>query len=333
MCPSSACRAPFGCGLIRALRRVGAALFAALFALVLAVSASLSAAQADTLIQPLTGARDVAQGGGFSEVMSNGQITQNSGWLAWAQPAGLGRWQLIVRSPQGVITTPAIRVFGAAPDPSIGSDRFGASGRRLYVVYSRCSGTSAIAGCDVYRYDLVAGTETKVTAISTATASETAPSVRSGQWSFVRRGAGASRPGVYVYTPRGGARRLSSVLARETVLSASRVAYAYNSSRGGGVAVRRLSGEGGVVLATTGESAVPSSLVGTRYKFGWLLGAGDAGMSVNWTSRLSGGTTSVTVRSGKRKLSASTNSITTNDHVPDKYLDDTGIFTLSPPLF
>ena len=265
--------------------------------------------------------------------MSNGQITQNPGWLAWAQPAGLGRWQLVVRSPQGVITTPAIHVFGAAPDPRIGSDRFGASGRRLYVVYSRCSGTSAIAGCDVYRYDLVAGTEAKVTAISTAAASETAPSVRSGQWSFVRRGAGASRPGVYVYTPRGGARRLSSVLARETVLSASRVAYAYNSSRGGGVAVRRLSGEGGVVLATTGEAAVPSSLVGTRYKFGWLLPAADAGVSVNWTSRLSGGTTSVTVRSGKRELSDSTNSITTNDHVPDKYLDDAGISTLSPALF
>jgi hypothetical protein len=327
MCPSSPCRPPSGDGLIRALRRVGVALFA------LAVGASACAAQADTLIQPLSGARNLAQGGGFSEVMSNGQITQNPGWLAWAQPAGLGRWQLVVRSPQGVITTPAIHVFGAAPDPSIGSDRFGASGRRLYVVYSRCSGTSAIAGCDVYRYDLAAGTEAKVTAISTAAASETAPSVRSGQWSFVRRGAGASRPGVYVYTPRGGARRLSSVLARETVLSASRVAYAYNSSRGGGVAVRRLSGEGGVVLATTGEPAVPSSLVGTRYKFGWLLPAGNAGVSVDWTSRLSGGTTSVTVQSGKRKLPASTNSITTNDHVPDKYLDDAGISTLSPLLF
>ena len=276
------------------------------------------AALADTLIQPLSGARNLAQGGD---------------WLAWAQPAGGGRWQLAVRSPQGVTTTPAVSDFGAAPDPNIGSDRFGISGRRLFVVYSRCSGTSTIAGCDVYRYDVVDSTEAKVAAISTAGASETAPSVRSGRWSFVRRGSGASRPGVYAYTSGGGVRRMSSVLARETVMSASRVAYAYNSSNGGGVAVRRLSGRGGVVIATSRQSAVPWSLVGTRYKFGWLRPVGGSAVDVIWTTRLSGGTTSVTTSPGKRELPASTNSITTNDRVPDKYLDDAGVSTLNPSLF
>ncbi len=313
----------------RGLARLpAAALLAATAALAL-----VPAARADTLIQPLSGARNLAQGGGFDEVLPGGQVTRNPGWLAWAQPVQGGRWRLAVRSPQGVTTTPAIPDFGAAPDPSVGSDRFGISGRRLFVVYSRCAGASAIAGCDVYRYDVSAGTEAKVAEISTSSASETAPSVRSGLWSFVRRGAGVARRGVYAYTPAGGVRRLSSILARETVMSVSRVAYAYDSSNGGGVAVRRLSGKGGVVLATAGEPAVPSSLVGTRYKFGWLLPAGDPGVSVIWTSRLSGRTTSVTVRSGKRNLPASTNSITTNDSVLDKYLDQTGISTLSPPLF
>lgn len=307
---------------------------AAPFLAAIATLACAAAARADTLIQPLTGARNLAQGGGFSEVLPGGQFTQNAGWLAWAQPADGGRWRLAVRSPQGVTTTPSIPDFGAAPDPNVGTDRFGISGRRLFVVYSRCAGTSAIAGCDVYRYDVTAGTEAKVGAVSTAAASETAPSVSSGLWSFVRRGTGASHPGVYVHTPNGGTRRLSSVLARETAMSVSRVAYAYNSSKGGGVAVRRLSGEGGVVIATSRRTTVPSSLVATRYKYGWLMPADGAGAtSIKWTSRLSGRTTTVTVRSGKRNLPVSTNSITTNESVPDKYLDATGISTLSPPLF
>ncbi len=292
-----------------------------------------SPACADTLIQPLTGARNLAQAGGSTQVLPTGQIVEGPGWLAWAQPSESGRWRLMVRSPQGVTTTPAIPDFGAAPDPNLGSDRFSAGVFRLYAVYSRCTGTSAVAGCDVYRYDVMTETEAKVAAISTAGASETAPSVRLGNWSFVRRGSGAHKPGVYVYTTHLGARRLSSVLARETVTNASRVAYVYNSSKGGGVAVRRLSGEGGVVVATSGQPSVPTSLVGTRYKFGWLMPAGDIGMSVVWTSRLSGRATTVTLRSGKRNLPLSANSIATNDRIPDTYLDHTGIFTLSPPLF
>ena len=297
------------------------------------MTALAPAAQADALIQPLSGARNLAQGGGSEEVLPGGQIRQNPGWLAWAQPVEGGRWRLAVRSPQGVTTTPAIPDFGAAPDPTVGSDRFGISGRRLFVVYSRCTGTSAIAGCDVYRYDVARGTEAKVTAISTVTASETAPSVRTGLWSFVRRAAARPSPGVYAYTPNGGVRRMSSVLARETAMSVSRVAYAYNSSNGGGVAIRRLSGEGGVVLATTRERAVPSSLVATRYHYGWLMPAAAGAMSVVWSSRLSGSATSVTVQPGKRDLNAGTDSVTTNDRWPDKYLDSSGIWTMSPPLF
>jgi hypothetical protein len=288
-------------------------------ALLGAMAAVAPAAQGDTLIQPLSGARNLAEGGG---------------WLAWAQPAHGGRWRLAVRSPQGVTTTPAIPDFGAAPDPNIGSDRFGISGRRLLVVYSRCTGTSATTGCDIYRYDLADGTEAKVMAISTAEASETAPAIRSGQWSFVRRSASASRSGVYGYEPHGGVRRLSSVIARETVMLASRVAYAYTSSKGGGVAVRLLSGRGAAGVVAAGEPAVPSSLVGSRYRCGWLMPASDGAVSVIRTSRLLFGGPVTAVQPAMRNLPASTNSITMNDSsVPDKYLDQTGISTLSPPLF
>lgn len=284
----------------------------------IATVALAPAARGDTLIQPLQRSRSLAQGGG---------------WLAWAQPTGpFGHWQLALRSPSGVTTMPAIPDFPVDPDPNIGSDRFGINGRRLFVVYSRCPDYDH---CDVYRYDITAGTEAKVTAISTAAGKETAPSLRSGLWAFVRRGAGVprSRRGVYAYTPGGGVRQLSSVVARETTLSASRVAYSYRSEKGGGVAVRRLSGEGGVVNAVAGKRLAPFSLVATRYRFAWLEGLTTGGFRVRQTSRLSGRATSVTVQSGKRNLSSMTNSITTNDRTPDKYLDAAGIWTLNPPLF
>ena len=62
---------------------------------------------------------------------------------------------------------------------------------------------------------------------------------------FVRRG-GGPKPGLYYYTLGGKAapKRLSSTLARETATNGTRVAYTYNSSRGGGLAVRQLSGDG-----------------------------------------------------------------------------------------
>ena len=143
---------------------------------------------------------------------------------------------------------------------------------------------------------------------------------------------------LHAQTPQPGPRRIVSLVPATTEMlfamgAGSRVAYAYNSSDGGGVAVRRVSGEGGAVLAAARQPAVPTGLVGTRYKYGWLMPAPDGGQSVMWSSRLSGRASSVTARRGKRNLPASTNSITTNGHVPDKYLDGTGIFTLSPALF
>src|SRR5688500_13127870 len=97
--------------------------------LMLAITAAVlgvlaPAASADTLVQAAPGARNLAAGGG---------------WLPWASPATNGRWRLTLRAPDGTVSTPAIADFGAAPDPSIGSDAFGIGNRRLLVLYSRCS--------------------------------------------------------------------------------------------------------------------------------------------------------------------------------------------------
>jgi hypothetical protein len=139
-------------------------------------------AGADDLETPAPRATDLAAAGG---------------WQAWAVPTPEGRWRLTIRAPGGAVSQPAIPDFGFPPNPSIGSDRLAAGGRRLLAVYSRCVGRSSRIGCDVYAYDLRAGVEERDAAISTMGASETAPSLARGVWAFVRRGDGVSRKGVY----------------------------------------------------------------------------------------------------------------------------------------
>jgi hypothetical protein len=228
--------------------------------LLLAGVASLAvapAARADTLVTPAPGARNVAHAGGYA---------------VWAAPgATAGTWRLVVRAPGGTVADADVAAFGAAPDPSIGSGRAPAGRPRpLLAVYSRCEGASSISGCDVYAYDLRTGTEQRVREVSSSVYSETAPSVTLGTYAFVRRG-GGTRKGVYVRTARV-IRRLSGVIARETANNGTRVAYTFNSSRGGGVAVRRISGRGGVLTPAVRQPSVPRSVQLSRYQAGWLVG-------------------------------------------------------------
>ncbi len=297
----------------RFVRLLGAALPLAALAL------SAAPASADSLLAAAPDARNLAAGGG---------------WYAWAAPAPNGRWRLTVRNPTTrVVSVPDIPDFGAPPDPAIGSDVVGSDlgQRRLVVAYSRCSGTSATSGCDVWAYDVVAGTESRVGALSTSTYSETAPSVYLGTWSFVRRG-GGTRTGVTVYSRRSRAtRRLTSTLARETSVtgSGSRVAYTYNSSRGGGVALRRASGDGGVVTLTSRRDDIPHSVTTTRYRAAWLED------TTAWqTTRFgSGEPDDVELMEQRRALPDSTDSIATDGSVVASYLDERGVVTIAPALF
>ena len=186
-----------------------------------------------------------------------------------------GRWRLTVRAPDGAVTTPAIADFGAPPRAQIGSTGFAVAGRRLLAVYSRCQGASATAGCDVYAFDLRAGTEERIAQLSSRSYSETAPSIELGRIAFVRRG-GGPRPGLYYYAlgSKAAPKRLTSTLARETATNGTRVAYTYNSSRGGGLAVRQLSGHGSALVPVSRRPAVPRSPLLTRYNASWLLRAG-----------------------------------------------------------
>lgn len=275
-------------------------------------------ASADTLVAAAPEARNLAVGGG---------------WYAWAAPTVDGRWRLTIRNPDtGVVSVPDIPEFGSPPDPAIGSDTVdGDLGeRRLVVAYARCDGTSSTKGCDIWKLDIETREESRVEGLSSDRDSETAPSVDLGTWSYVRRGAGAARKGVYVRTRGGRTRRLSSTIARETSTNGTRVAYAYNSSKGGGVALRRASGEGGVDILTSRRDEIPSSLVTTRYRAAWLEAA-----RAFQTTRFggSGGPKTPEAVAASRSLPAGVDSIATNGSVVFRYLDGRGVTSIDPPLF
>jgi len=283
------------------------------------LAATAAGASADSLVAPAPGARN---------------LTANGGYIVWAAPAAGGRWRLTVRAPDGTITTPAIADFGAPPRAQIGSTGFAIAGRRLLAVYARCQGASAIAGCDVYGYDLRAGTEERIAKLSSRTYSETAPSIELGRLAFVRRG-GGPRPGLYYYAlgSQAAPRRLTTRLARETATNGTRVAFTYNSSRGGGLAVRRLSGASGVLVPVSRQPAVPRSPLLTRYNAAWLLQNG----RVQATERFagSGGPFELRVVAAKRALPATTDSLGLNNDRTSApyYLDAEGLKLTAPPIF
>jgi hypothetical protein len=282
------------------------------------LATTAGAAGADTLVTPAPGARN---------------LTANGGYLVWAAPSG-ARWRLTVRAPNGAVTTPAIPDFGAPPRAQIGSTGFAVAGRRLLAVYSRCQGASATAGCDVYAYDLRAGTEERIAALGSRTYSETAPSIELGRMAFVRRG-GGPKPGLYYYTLGGKAapKRLSSTLARETATNGTRVAYTYNSSRGGGLAVRQLSGDGSPLVPASRQPAVPRSPLLTRYNAAWLLDGGHAQATKRFAG--SGGPFKLVVVDASRALPATTDSLgLKNDRTSAPYyLDAEGVKVTAPAIF
>ena len=271
--------------------------------------AAPSTVSADQLVAKASGARNLAAGGG---------------WMAWAQRSG-SRWKLVTRSPGGQVADAMIATFGAPPDPAIGSSGYGIAGKRVIAVYSRCDGTSSRLGCDVYRYDLKAGTEQRVTSISTAAASEIAPSVALGQYGFVR--VGGPSPGTY--TAARHIHRVDTRLALETAVSGSRIVYTVAIGATRQVILSQYDGGNRRVL-TTGLGIF--SPVTTRYRAGWLQHRGGS-VIARMTDRINPSTTTPTIRDGSRPLPVSTNSATADASRIALYLDAKGVHRASPPLF
>ncbi len=264
------------------------------------------AALADDVLAPAPGAVNLAAGGGY---------------LAWAAPAEDTGWNLVVRAPDGTVTTP-VAGFAGPPAPAIGSTRNGPQPRRLLVVYARPDATGN--DTDVFQLDLVTGRESRVAALATDRYRETAASVQLGAFTFVRRG--GPRNGVHLWSGVRGVRRVSADTPRTTSFNGSRVAYAQGRS----VVVRRVSREGRPLVQRT--PSVPRSVQLSRYRVGWLL----AGGRVFQTQRFGGSGTTLPVGAaveGTRALPPSTQSIAFEDRRLRLFVDAEGIKRANPAPF
>lgn len=271
------------------------------------------AAHADTVLAPAPGGTNLAAAGG---------------WFAWSAPADDGGHKLVLRAPDGTVSEPAIPRFGAPVDPAIGTNGLH-QGKKLIVVYSRCEGASATAGCDIYALDTTTFTEAKVRGLSTATYSETAPALAGGSYAFVRRGSGP-RKGVHVRSRSGRVRRVSPALATETQFNGSRVAYVFRSSKGAGVVVRRVSGEGSPFVAASRLAVTPRDLGLTRYQATFLVGG-----QPYYTTRFggSGGPHDPTTRKATRTLAENASLAIGATTIRAYALEADGLKSLNPTPF
>src|SRR4051794_27780054 len=250
----------------------------ALVAAAIAALALPAAASADTLITAAPGAKKLASGGG---------------WFAWSAPNEDTGWHLVLRAPDGTVSTPQIDDFTGPVQVSIGSTAF-AAGRSIVALYSRPSGGDQ----DIYELDLRTGRESRISPISSASYDETAPSMKYGRMSFVR--SGGRHDGVYAWT--GGSkpsRRLSSYEPSETFVTESRVTYPASNR----VIVRRLSGDGRALQFASPSR--PRSVTATRYRTAWLTSDGRVFQTPRYAG--SGGPYNVTdAFAGDRALPPST---------------------------
>lgn len=262
-----------------------------------------AAASADTLLAPAPGAVNLATGGGY---------------LAWFSPGEDTGWNLVVRNPDGTVVQPDVPFFPGPTQLSIGSGIDEDFNRTLSITYARSDG-------DLYTFDVRAGTERKLTRLSTKAYREDAPQIVFGSYAFVRRG--GKRPGVYVSASGRAPRRLTADTPADLAFNGTRVAYA----KGNAVLVRRVSGEGRTLTFRAGSR--PSSPVLTRYRVAWLERATG---TVRQTPRFagSGGPYDVrTSQAGARTIPGAQSIVMDRSSQANTFLDGAGLKQAVPPLF
>ena len=160
------------------------------------------------------------------------------------------------------------------------------------------------------------------------------PSLARGVLAFVRRGEGVSGKGVYTVSlgrPGASPRRISPQIARETATNGSRVAYAYRSGRGGGLAVRLASGEGPVLTLAARRAQVPRSIVLSPTARAGCCSRRATPARVFTTSRLKVGTgerhRGATAPAPRHRLDRP------GQRARARYLAVDGVRTIAPPLF
>ncbi len=242
-------------------------------------------------------------------------VTAYGATSAWSRRAEDGTHRLVVRSG-GVVADAPVPPSSAPYDPDLGPTS--ANGR--VIVYAR--------GGNLYEYVVGAAAERRNAALSSARR-EIAPSFFKGAVAFAR--VNGPRPGLYLYRPGRGTKRLSRRIPVETDVSATRVAWSYADIGVASIYQSNYTGdETRRVAHTTSSGTVLTSPILSRF-------------NVYWLQRRRGGTQATSYRVGvnahrglspqraTRTLPGIVSSIG-GDTEPTLYANGSGIVRIEPHL-
>jgi hypothetical protein len=155
---------------------------------------------------------------------SGSTVAAYGGWAAWSRPdAATGRYELVLRPPQGAIALPQVAESASAFDVELGPT--GGSG--VAAVYSRCANAASLTGCHVVELRLALAAATERVLAPPGGGSNHEPAIWHGTLAFLRRNSsGGHRRPDNLYAWNIGSRKLQ-VLA----LPASRGALEASGQR------------------------------------------------------------------------------------------------------
>jgi len=239
-------------------------------------------------------------------------VTTYGSTSAWSRRADDGTYRLVV-SQGGKIADAPVPPAGEPYDPDLGPTA--ANGRTI--VYARDG--------DLYRYDVGAAAERKLTALS-SDAPEAAPSFFKDTIAFTR--VAGPKAGLYLARPGRATKRLFRTPAAETDVSATRVIGRFGQ---GTRSIIRMLNHGGdqvrIVARARTEQRVASPTL-TRFNGYWLrIGSTLTGVETVGVNAHRG----LTVKHAERQLTGRVTSLSVTN-IPTLYTSADGVQRIEPKL-
>lgn len=169
------------------------------------------------ILELMLAARAPGLGAGAATLLdpSGVSVAAYGGWSAWSRSDALtGRYALVTRSPQGVISLPAVAESAAPFDVELGPN----GGSRIAAVYSRCARPMSLTGCHIVVLELGVASASERSLTPQGGGSDHEPTIWNGVVAFLRRNAsgGQRRPDSLIVW------RIGSSEARSLALPRSR---------------------------------------------------------------------------------------------------------------
>jgi hypothetical protein len=239
-------------------------------------------------------------------------VTTYGSTSAWSRKAGDGTYHLVV-SQSGQVADAPVPASGEPYDPDLGPTK--ANGRTI--VYARAG--------DLYRYDVGAAAEQKLTALS-SDAPEVAPSFFKDAIVFSRTS--GPKPGLYLSRPGHGPKRLFRKPAAETDLAATRVVGRFGRSTHSLIRVLNYGGDDIRIVARAKTEQRVASPTLSRFNAYWLrIGSTLTGVETVGVNAHRG----LTVKHADRQLTGQVTSLSITN-IPTLYTNAEGVHHIDPKL-